>query len=284
MSLWSKYAKPDPKYVKDVGFGARKFKSVNPEYDAERATKEWGPYGEGWGLRNVKYEMLPSTESPTTLILHAEFYYRSQAENGGYGEGCFEISVDTPWAEGRDTFKRIRTMAQSKALSLLGFNSTIFKGQWDDPKYVQEMESLHGNESALVSKVVAAIKSSLTLTQLEACRSRADQIFADGNMSGVAYADITAMLEARNATLSAELHESTTANFKAHLTQHFKLKLNNSKALNAVCQWMIESNYKETLGETVRMEKFIDTFNELKRGGMTPESIIEQAMEDANED
>jgi len=48
----------------------------------------------------------------------------SKSKNGLY--------IDKDWA------KKIETDVTTKALSKLGFNADIFKGNWDDDKYVQE--------------------------------------------------------------------------------------------------------------------------------------------------
>lgn len=43
----------------------------------------------------------------------------------------FPITVEMDWEPGQETFKKLQTMARSKAFSYLGFNADVFLNEWD---------------------------------------------------------------------------------------------------------------------------------------------------------
>ncbi len=53
MELWNKVSKTDPKYIKPVGFGARKFTAIDPQYQVRSITEQFGAVGVGWGWNST---------------------------------------------------------------------------------------------------------------------------------------------------------------------------------------------------------------------------------------
>lgn len=279
MAVWNRNAKPHTKYVKDVAYGARSYKTINPEYDAERATQEWGPYGAGWGIENCSYEWLPNADSPAVLVLHCEFYYDRNADNDWVGHS-FPISVDVPWTgKGNDTFKKIRTVAQSKALSLLGFNAEIFKGMWDDPSYVSEVEAGQDEHNKLLPKIWSAIKAAKTGAALDSCMERAAEIHADGNMSTEALADVRATVDAARAKVTAAEASNLRSNLDAHLTQLLGLDINDTASIDTVCLWIADQKYSDVISEPSYMAEFLRSYNEITRQGMSVQQILDHAFQ-----
>ncbi|HCK33871.1 MAG TPA: hypothetical protein DHW20_01750 [Gemmatimonadetes bacterium] len=117
MEMWDSWGKTDPKFTKDVSYGKRKYTTVNAQYQIERATKAWGPYGTTWGLRDMKWEILDERDF---MLFRAVFYYPG---------GSFEIFTDIKI--GDDCMKKSQTDMTTKALSKLGMDAEIFKGVWD---------------------------------------------------------------------------------------------------------------------------------------------------------
>ncbi|MCP4988656.1 MAG: hypothetical protein GY928_22185 [Colwellia sp.] len=125
MKLWDAVCKTNPALTKQVNQRGG-FTAVCAQAQVKMATEHFGKYGKGWGLKNCKYEIIG-----TEIVFDAVFYA---------GDSEFEITVDMIYKAGQDCRKKLRTDAQSKALSLLGFNSDIFEGKFDDNKYVNELK------------------------------------------------------------------------------------------------------------------------------------------------
>ena len=141
MSLWLSVEKTDPAFTKSVTERGRKYTDIDPMWLIMQATKQWGPYGSTWGLKNIKREFLPHHSDPLAAthtnrycILSAVFYYPS---------GEFEIGNAMPLFSAKqglydnDFVKKIETNTLSKALSKLGFGADVFLGKFDDVRYVE---------------------------------------------------------------------------------------------------------------------------------------------------
>jgi len=144
LKVWNEVAETDPFYTKEVGFGAFKFTSINAQYQLKNATDQYGPYGEGWGIREIEYTFLDMPLGQKMALAEAIFFA---------GKSTFPISsaimiasldkyekmrVDDEWA------KKIETDITTKALSKLGFNADVFLGRYDDNKYVNSMKKKFG--------------------------------------------------------------------------------------------------------------------------------------------
>ena len=114
MELWKQVEKTDPSLTKQVQQRGG-FTAVCAQAQVKKATEMFGKYGKGWGLKNCKYEIIGNE-----IIFDAVFYA---------GDSEFEMTVDMIYKAGQDCRKKLRTDAQSKSLSLLGFNSDIFEGK-----------------------------------------------------------------------------------------------------------------------------------------------------------
>lgn len=275
MSLWSKYDKPSPDYVKDVAYGSRKYKAINPEYDAMRATTEWGPYGQRWGLQDCTYERFNYGDT-VVLVLHARFTYPGDDQN----LCSFPISVDLKFTPGDDCYKKLRTMAQSKALSLLGFNATIFMGCWDDPKYVNEMEMLHGKESEHFNDIASTIRSARTVERVSACLARAKQIHASGHLSTERFEEIDRLCETQVGQIKQAQARGTVQTMQAIMRDMIGVDMESETELNAICQWMVEADYAFVVSKPELATRFVEQYNTLSSGGMDGASMLQNAKEE----
>ena len=152
LKIWSAVQETDPKYTKADHTGANKgFTSINGVYMFKRATETFGPIGIGWGYdileerfddahfvivkdidpvmtknHTVKIKLWYKQGDQTGSIInygHTKYIYRSK-----YG-----VTVD------EEAPKKSLTDAIKKCLSLLGFSSDIFMGQFEDQDYVDEL-------------------------------------------------------------------------------------------------------------------------------------------------
>ena len=141
LSLWNRVEKTNPAHTKDAKIGQLSIKAINAQSQIKEATKQFGTYGNTWGLKNLKYSFM-DIGATKMAMLGAEFYYPS---------GEFEIHTTlkiaymTQGANGYlkiddDFMKKMETDVTTKALSKLGFNADVFMGLYDDNRYVNQMK------------------------------------------------------------------------------------------------------------------------------------------------
>jgi len=144
-NLWNKVCKTDPKHTKKAKLGAMQITAIDPQYQRKNATQIFGAFGIGWGLSNVGYT---THEIGDTVLLQfdADMWYIWEGEKGVFpvtsqvkmaymtSGGSGYLKVDD------DAAKKAQTDALTKGLSMLGFNSDVFEGLFDDNKYVQQVK------------------------------------------------------------------------------------------------------------------------------------------------
>jgi len=131
MKLWDAVSMTDPAITKKMQFGA-KLTAIDAYSQIMNATKEFGSYGDKWGLTEVDYIFIH--ETPVALV-KGRFKYP---------DGEFPVNTSISLMFGSkpddDFAKKAETDLITKALSRLGFNADIFMGKFDDQKYVNEMK------------------------------------------------------------------------------------------------------------------------------------------------
>jgi hypothetical protein len=131
--------KTDTNYTKKVkGFGTPDFTNIDTYYLIQEATKEFGLFGKGWGIKNVEWEHI--TLGATTIAkLEATFFIPSgefqitNSDKLAYTTSKGKEMIDT------DVYKKIETNTIAKALSRLGFGTDIYLGKFEDNNYTNEI-------------------------------------------------------------------------------------------------------------------------------------------------
>lgn len=137
--LWEAVCKTDPAYTREVNQRGG-FTSINAQYQMHMATEQFGPYGDSWGVKDLKYGYVTNGEgTPVEIYLEAIFWYKLEADHIAE----FPISGDARYSPGQDLRKKLLTDVTTKSLSKLGFNADVFLGLYDDPEY---LKSLHEEE------------------------------------------------------------------------------------------------------------------------------------------
>lgn len=182
MELWEKVKTTSPNYCKEANNGRFKFTTVDPQYQLQEATKIWGPYGRDWGLFDLAFSTIETSESSndgyvamTTMTLNANFKYPG---------GQFPIAVDMKFKPGQDIMKKLLTSARSKALSFLGFSADVFMGKFDDTAYVNDLKIKEGDNNAFQEKALSSIRSAKNQEALDAMKVRTQQMVANKTISG----------------------------------------------------------------------------------------------------
>lgn len=168
LELWNKVEKTNPAHTKDAKIGQLSIKAINAQSQIKEATKQFGTYGNTWGLKNLNYSFMDFGTTKMAM-LGAEFYYPN---------GCFEIHTTlkiaymTQGANGYlkiddDFMKKMETDVTTKALSKLGFNADVFMGLYDDNRYVNQMKEEFNPVKKPQPKVIEKINEQQAKSLLE---------------------------------------------------------------------------------------------------------------------
>ena len=128
MDLWKSVCKTDTSWLKNVKFGKREFKSIDPYKQLQRATELWGPFGCKWGVIDEKYDVLGKGLVMYTAVLFYPF-------NGLECRVPIHSDINFLTSTGKvmdDWTKKLATDAITKGLSMVGFNADVFLGQHDN--------------------------------------------------------------------------------------------------------------------------------------------------------
>lgn len=177
LELWNSVCQTDPKHTKKANNGKYDFTAVDPQHQLQKATELFGPYGKAWGLKECHFRH-HSVGEKEALILDAVFYYP---------DGEFEVYADMPYRWNDDAYKKITTLARSKALSTLGFNADVYLGQYDDEHYVKDMQAKYADEDQLRKMIFSAIRKASTAAILQSSRDRLDELRGNGAINKPLY-------------------------------------------------------------------------------------------------
>jgi hypothetical protein len=142
--FWERVKKTDPKRVKAITGKQYKGNSPQPYYMVERMTEEFGMCGIGWGLNILNERMERLTDTDVLHVAVVELWYKQGEKTGsitqiGQTKAAYKKSDANYIVVDEDAPKKSVTDALTKCMSYLGFAGDIFSGQWDDSKYVQEL-------------------------------------------------------------------------------------------------------------------------------------------------
>ena len=143
IELWEMVQATDTTYTKKVTFG-RNFTAIDPHYQLLQATKLWGSFGKGWGVKNESFTNIKMGQK---LIgdVQGDIYLCQYSATFFYPDGEFPINsainISTvtskgKWAVDEEYSKKVSTNALSKGLSKLGFSADVFLGAFDGNQYI----------------------------------------------------------------------------------------------------------------------------------------------------
>ena len=159
-ALWDKLSKTDPAHTKSFkragGFSGT---AVKPMWVIKRLTEEFGPCGEGWGINEPSFQVVPGNNGEVLVYCTVSGWAGATA-NVLWGVGGDKIvtyikaneQYNRPerWENDDEAFKKAFTDAIMNAFKFLGVAADVHMGLFDDSKYVQEVkadfaERLKGN-------------------------------------------------------------------------------------------------------------------------------------------
>jgi hypothetical protein len=141
MELWNRVKVTDPSAVKKITGKPYQGNSPKPYWIIQRATEEFGPCGEGWGVevKSEGFHRMTETDVMHTAVVVVWYMKdgkRCAIEQMGQTKACYAKSGGGMVLD-EDAGKKSVTDGMVKCLSMIGFAGDIFSGQWDDSKYVE---------------------------------------------------------------------------------------------------------------------------------------------------
>lgn len=169
MKLWNQVCETDPATTKQVSQRGG-FTAICAQAQRKKATEQWGPYGIKWGMKDLVWSY-----HDNEAILDAIFFFP---------DGEFQCRSSMVYKGGQDVFKKLLTDLTTKALSMLGFNSDVFEGKFDDNKYVENLKQQQAQSDPAKQKSQAD-----QAALVAACKTLANKILTDKKITPVALMD-----------------------------------------------------------------------------------------------
>lgn len=136
--FYQSVSKTNPLYVKNQKAGGRTISTIDPQSQTEAATEKWGLYGKAWGIKDITFTTR-KYNTTEVMTLSGIFWFPDGEFPYSVSDKSFYVSSKGNDIIDIDIEKKLLTSFKSKCLSLLGFNSDIFLGKFDDANYVNEM-------------------------------------------------------------------------------------------------------------------------------------------------
>jgi len=131
--------KTNPNFTKHVdSFGKPAFTNIDTYYVIQEATKEFGLFGKGFGLKETKWEKMHLEDGAIFLELHAVFFFKDGEFPISNCDRLYYKTKKGDWVFDSDLYKKLETNTIGKALSRIGFGSDIYMGKFEDQNYVNE--------------------------------------------------------------------------------------------------------------------------------------------------
>ena len=149
LDVWNKVSKTNPKYTRQVKYGARSFTTINAQYQVMVMTEQFGAIGEGWGVKDERFEIMIEG----LLSYQATLWYKSGTKLCEY---AINSSINTHNGSRLDDecYKKVTTDALTKGLSKIGIGADVFLGMYDDNRYVAQMEKEFSSSNEKASRIL----------------------------------------------------------------------------------------------------------------------------------
>jgi hypothetical protein len=149
LRIWNVLAKTDPSQTKQFSrAGGFKGTAVKPMWVVKRLTEQFGPCGEGWGIGEPVFQVVPG-DNREMLVYCTVTCWHGNPTNVLYGVGGDKVvthikanaQYNRPerWENDDEAFKKAFTDAVNNAFKFVGVAADIHMGLFDDSKYVREI-------------------------------------------------------------------------------------------------------------------------------------------------
>ena len=170
MDLWNRVKVTDPSAVKKITGKPYQGDSPKPFWLIQRATEEFGPCGDGWGVevKSEGFHRMTDTDVMHTAVVVVWYMKdgkRCAVEQMGQTKACYAKSGGGMMLD-EDAGKKSVTDVMVKCLSMIGFAGDIFSGQWNDSKYVEWAAEQYREKPDVVA-IIKGIANSANLGLLK---------------------------------------------------------------------------------------------------------------------
>jgi hypothetical protein len=151
LRIWNALGKTDPAHTKSFSrAGGFKGTAIKPIWITQRLTELFGPCGDGWGMNEPRFNVVPAGDEVLVYCTVAGWYVdQSQPRNeyGGpqnvvYGVGGDKIVTkrnDGKLFHDDEAFKKAFTDALGNAFKFVGVGADVHMGLFEDSKYLAEV-------------------------------------------------------------------------------------------------------------------------------------------------
>ena len=114
-----------------------------------RMTEEYGPCGEGWGVNEPSFQVVPGPEGEVLVYCTVSIWHGAR-EKTVFGVGGDKVVGKNKYGLSSDdeAFKKAFTDAVTNALKLIGVGADVHMGLFDDSKYVNERKQDEARKEA----------------------------------------------------------------------------------------------------------------------------------------
>jgi len=174
--LWDRLGKTDPKHTKPFQrSGGFKGTSIKPIYSYRRMTEEFGPCGEGWGINEPTFQVVPGSDGEVLVYCTASIWYGNK-EKVVFGVGGDKAVVkQSSGLRGDDeAFKKAFTDGITNALKMIGVGADVHMGMFDDDKYVNALKEDFAEQKTAVEVPTLIVKNEFMVECREAIANYSD--------------------------------------------------------------------------------------------------------------
>jgi hypothetical protein len=151
--LWDILGRTDPAHTKAFTRGGGfKGTAIKPMWSYRRMTEEFGPCGEGWGVGEPSFQVVPGSDGEVLVYCTASVWYAATTgveRRTVYGVGGDKVvnKFSSGLKSDDEAFKKAFTDAVTNALKLIGVGADVHMGLFDDNKYVNTMREEFADEA-----------------------------------------------------------------------------------------------------------------------------------------
>lgn len=151
-AVWDSLSKTDPRHTKRFKrAGGFEGTALKPIWVERRLTEVFGPFGKGWGTTPPAYTIHPGANNEILVFCNITGWYLSDGERHEvHGAGGDKIVRYVPanekykrperWESNDEAYKMAMTDAMLNAFKHIGVGADVHMGQFDDAKYVRELQ------------------------------------------------------------------------------------------------------------------------------------------------
>lgn len=156
MRIWDELGRTDPSQTKTFkrggGFSGT---AIKPMWVYKRLTEFFGPCGEGWGVNEPSFQVVPG-DNREQLVYCTVSAWCGSLNNVLWGVGGDKVTTyikaneqygrPERWENDDEAFKKAFTDAIMNAFKSVGVAADVHMGRFDDNKYVSEMKAEFSGE------------------------------------------------------------------------------------------------------------------------------------------